>query len=311
MHINLYIDSMNTLIEIYNKLRKLRDSGVKMKDIAEETDMTSSVLSSLYSTVLPAYVSAVSSGTDEEQALDAALLLVNNVSKKKLMGTVESFYEKLSKIEPRFLSQNNNERPFLDDIEKEAIKYVSNVSNYSGLYIAYSRSSYKDGLKIEPYLICPIEEGEMMPKVYCINAAGQMYSGVGIFSSQQIGYLLFNEQKRLQMGLKTIFLQLPMFEQPSSIRGLYLTHDYNRNPIARRIIFMKEPETVSISDFQEMRTRMVSKEELTETEKRYYDYTCQATDYVRSFMINSPDGNLNDLIVEKKILGIMDDEKEI
>lgn len=296
---------MNILIEVYNKLRKLRDCGVKMKDIAEETDMTSSVLSSLYSTVLPAYVSALSSGIAEEQALDEALLLVNNVSKKKLMGTLELFYEKLSKIEPRFLSATSNERPFLDDIEKEAIKYVGNVSNYSGLYTAYSRSSYKDGLKIEPYLVCPIEEGEMMPKVHCINANGQMYSGVGIFSSQQIGYLLFNEQKRLQMGLKTIFLQLPMFEHPSSIRGLYLTHDYNRNPIARRIILVKEPQEVSVSQFQEIKTRMVSKTELSETEKRYYDYTCQETDYVRSFMISSPEGNLDDLIVEKKILDVM------
>lgn len=298
---------MNILIEVYNKLRKLRDCGVKMKDIAEETDMTSSVLSSLYSTVLPAYVSALSSGTSEEESLDSALLLVNNVSKKKLMGTIEPFYEKLSRIEPRFLSQASNERPFLDDIEKEAIKYVGNVSNYSGLYTAYSRSSFKDGLKIESYLVCPIEEGEMMPKVYCINANGEMYSGVGIFTSQQIGYLLFNEQKRLQMGLKVVFLQLPMFDRPSSIRGLYLTHDYNRNPIARRIIFVKEPQEVSVSQFQEMKIRMVSKEELTETEKRYYDYTCQETDFVRSFMISSPDGNLGDLVLEKKVLNVINE----
>lgn len=197
----------------------------------------------------------------------------------------------------------------MDDIEKEAVKYVGNVSNYSGLYIAYSRSSYKDGLKIEPYLVCPIEEGEMMPKVYCINASGQMYSGVGIFSSQQIGYLLFNEQKRLQMGLKTIFLQLPMFECPTSIRGLYLTHDYNHNPIARRLILVKEAQDVSISQFQEMKTRIASKEELTETEKHYYEYTCQKSDYVRSFMISSPECNLDDLIIEKKILDVMSETK--
>lgn len=296
---------MDILIEIYNSLRKLRDCGVKMKDIAEETNMTSSVLSSLYSTVLPAYISAISSGTAEEEALDSSLLLVNNVSKKKLMGTLAPFYEKLSKIEPRFILSTSNERPFLDDIEKEAVKYVGNVSNYSGVYIAYSRSSYIDGLKIEPYMICPIEEGDMMPKVYCINANGQMYSGVGIFSSQQIGYLLFNEQRSLQMGLKTIFLQLPMFEHPSSIRGLYLTHDYNRNPIARRIIFMKDKQEISISQFQEMNIRIVPKEDLTETEKLYYDYTCQDNDYIRSFMISSPNENLDDLVIEKKILGII------
>lgn len=296
---------MNILIEIYNKLRKLRDCGVKMKDIAEETNMTCSVLSSLYSTVLPAYISAVSSGIEEEEALNTSLLLVNNVSKKKLMGTLMPFHEKLSKIEPRFIMSNGNERTFLDDIEKEAIKHVGNVSNYSGVYTAYSRSSYADSLKIEPYMVSPIEDGEMMPKAYCINANGQMYSGIGIFSSQQIGYLLFNEQRSLQMGLKTIFLQLPMFEHPSSIRGLYLTHDYNRNPIARRIIFIKESQEITIEQFQEMKIRIIPKEELTETEMRYYDYTCQESDYVRSFMVNSPNDNFDDLILEKKILNII------
>lgn len=296
---------MNILIEIYNKLRKLRDCGVKMKDIAEETNMTCSVLSSLYSTVLPAYISAVSSGIEEEEALNTSLLLVNNVSKKKLMGTLMPFHEKLSKIEPRFIMSNGNERTFLDDIEKEAIKHVGNVSNYSGVYTAYSRSSYADSLKIEPYMVSPIEDGEMMPKAYCINANGQMYSGIGIFSSQQIGYLLFNEQRSLQMGLKTIFLQLPMFEHPSSIRGLYLTHDYNRNPIARRIIFIKESQEITIEQFQEMKIRIIPKEELTETEMLYYDYTCQESDYVRSFMVNSPNDNFDDLILEKKILNII------
>lgn len=296
---------MNILVEIFDKLRKLRDCGVKMKDIAEETGMTSSVLSSLYSSVLPAYVSAVSAGVDEEKALDEALLLVNNVSKKKLMGSIETFYEKLSMIEPRFISSNINERSFLDDIEKAAIKYVGNVSNYSGLYIAYSRSSYKDGLKIEPYLVCPVEEGELMPKVYCVNGTGQLYDGVGVFSMHQTGYFLFNEQKRSQIGLKVVFLQLPMFERPSLIRGMYLAHDYNRNPVARRVIFVKAENEITLADFQHMEMKVVLKEELTETEKLYYDYTCKENDCIRSFMINSPDGDLNDLILEKKILEIM------
>lgn len=40
---------MDKLIFLYEQLKKIRESGVKVKDISEETDIASSVLSSLYS----------------------------------------------------------------------------------------------------------------------------------------------------------------------------------------------------------------------------------------------------------------------
>lgn len=36
---------MDKLVSLYEQLKKLRDAGVKMKDISEETNITSSVLS--------------------------------------------------------------------------------------------------------------------------------------------------------------------------------------------------------------------------------------------------------------------------
>lgn len=77
---------MDKLVSLYERMKKLRESGVRMKDIAEETDIASSVLSSLYSSVLPMYINLVSNGEDEEKALDKSLLQVNNVSKRKLLG---------------------------------------------------------------------------------------------------------------------------------------------------------------------------------------------------------------------------------
>lgn len=293
---------MNVFVESYNKLKKLRECGVKMKDIADKTDMTASILSSLYSSVLPAYVTSISSGTESEQALDEALLLVNNVSKRKLLASIDGFYDKLSKIEPRHLADAGREYHFFDDIEKEAIKYIGNVSNYSGLYMAYSRSSYKDALKVEPYLICPITNGEFMPKVACMNQAGQPYWGTGLFSAHQMGYLFFNEQKMLQIGLKTVFLQLPMFDSPKLIKGIYLAHDYNRNPIARRVVFVKVKNEITIEEFQTLKILLIAKSDLSEEERYYYDYTCQDGDYVRSFMVASPDNCPDDFNREKMML---------
>lgn len=46
---------MEELKVIYDRVTFLRQKGVKMKDIAERAGMTSSVLSAIYSTVLPAF----------------------------------------------------------------------------------------------------------------------------------------------------------------------------------------------------------------------------------------------------------------
>ena len=139
---------------------------------------------------------------------------MNNVSKRKQLGSIEELYQKAMHIEPRFVA--NNGRPFFEEIEKEAVKYLPNANVYSGFYLSYSRSSFCDGLKIEPYLISTLADGETMPRVYCQSMSGEYYIGTGIFSPCQVGYLLFNDQKRLQLALKVIYLQLPMLEYPSS-----------------------------------------------------------------------------------------------
>ena len=106
--------TMDRLLSLYERMKKLRESGVRMKDISEETDIASSVLSSLYSSVLPMYVNLVSGGEEQEAALDKALQQVNNVSKRKLLGCLDTLYDKVNHIEPRQASNKNNARPFLE-----------------------------------------------------------------------------------------------------------------------------------------------------------------------------------------------------
>lgn len=296
---------MDRLISLYERMKKLRDLGVRMKDISEETDIASSVLSSLYSSVLPMYVNLLANGDEAETALDKALQQVNNISKRKLLGCLDALYEKVCLIEPRIINNKNNSRPFLDDIEKEAMKYLSNAGVYSGLYLAYSSSSFSDGLKVEPYMIASITDGDTMPKVYCQNMSGDYYVGVGLFSPFQIGYLMFNEQKRLQLALKMIYLQLPIIEYPNLLKGIYLTHDYNRNPIARRILFVRQGDEIPLEEFSELKTEVIPKEKLTGEQLSYYDYTCESGDTIKSIMLVSPDKNIDELKQEKKLLNLL------
>ena len=85
---------MNELPEIYRRIEYLRNKGVKMKEIADHTNMAASVLSSLYSSVLPTYIGCIKKGNNEEEALDYALSQVNNVSKKHLLGNLKELKEK-------------------------------------------------------------------------------------------------------------------------------------------------------------------------------------------------------------------------
>ena len=100
---------MNDLIEIYRRIEYLRNNGLKMKEIADYVDIAPSVLSALYSSVLPTYVTSLKQGHSEEDSLDLALAQVNNVSKKRLLGNSfdwnlnnHIFYKSLSKFSESF-----------------------------------------------------------------------------------------------------------------------------------------------------------------------------------------------------------------
>ena len=136
--------------------------------------------------------------------------------------------------------------------------------------------------------------------------SGDYYTGIGLFSPFQIGYLMFNEQKRMQLALKMVYLQLPIIACPQLLKGIYLTHDYSRNPIARRIVFVRQGDEIPLDEFAELRTRVIPKEQIrTEEEQAYYDYTCRPGDTIRSMMLVSPDRQIEDLKREKSILDLL------
>ena len=152
---------MDDLKEIYERMKFLRRKGVKMKDIAECTGMIPSVLSALFTTVLPEYVKNRDKGKDEDESLDAALVWVNNVSKKKLLGSIGKMKAALFKMEaaPKtpVEKQENIHIGDIADIMKGAVNLVT---NFSGVYLSYSVSSSSDSMKVEPYLIAPSEHGD-------------------------------------------------------------------------------------------------------------------------------------------------------
>ena len=270
---------MNELIEIYKRIEYLRNNGVKMKEIADHTQMAASVISSLYSSVLPTYIGEVKKGIAEEEALDYALSQVNNVSKKRLLGSLESMKARLLELEP---PQEGEKRK-------------------SPFWMSYSLSSAADALKVEPYLIAASENNEYVRVVH-MSAYNTTHAGVGLFNNHTTSYILFNERECPELALFTIYLQLPMYDFPQMLKGLYLCLDYNRNPIARRILFVKQSDSTDMDEFLALKGGIIPKDKITEDLMPYYDYTCRPGDYIKTCTVPSPSLNTQDLEREKKML---------
>lgn len=88
------------------------------------------------------------------------------------------------------------------------------------------------------------------------------------------------------------------------LKGLYLCLDYNHNPIARRIVLVKQSDSTDVNEFLTMEGRLVPKAELTPELEVYYNYTCQEGDYIKTCTVPSPKLDATDLEREKKMLMI-------
>jgi len=86
------------------------------------------------------------------------------------------------------------------------------------------------------------------------------------------------------------------------LKGIYLVPDYNKNPIARRIVLIKLSDDYSPESFEQIEARIIMRDEFTEEQQMVYDYTCGNADSIKMCSLPSPKLDLRDLSMEKKIL---------
>lgn len=293
---------MNDLKEIYERIKFLRSKGVKMKEIATQTGLTPSVLSALFTTVMPEFFKNTGKGMDEDKALDEALVWVNNVSKKKLLGQLDKMKAALFAMDAAPKAASGDADNMHRDIIANAMKgAVDGCTAFSGMYISYSVSSSSNAMKMEPYLITPSADGGYVEVVHN-NAYGSTHHGFALMNGLSHMYIMFNENRPPQLALFCICLKLPMYERPPYLRGIYTCLDYNHNPIARRILFVKASDSTSREDFLKAKGCLKQYEELDEKERLYYQYTCGSEDVVRMRDVPAPRMTDDDLMAEKELL---------
>ena len=96
-----------------------------------------------------------------------------------------------------------------------------------------------------------------------------------------------------------------MYDFPKMLKGLYLCLDYNRNPIARRILFVKHSDSTDMDDFLALKGEIIPKEQIPDDLLPYYNYTCQPGDFIKTCTVPSPSLDTQDLEREKKDAGTL------
>ncbi|MCD8194069.1 MAG: hypothetical protein LUD74_05915, partial [Tannerellaceae bacterium] len=255
----------------------------------------------LYTTVLPAYFEGLNNFPPEE-ALDKALLLVNNISKRKLVNNTPAMISRLHQLEPDELAVSQ-EQTFIDRLQRDLRQSVGKIPAIEGTYISYSLSSSSASLKVEPYIICLNERKDHL-RIGRLSAYQEIQWGVALAGNHQSVYCMFSEHSEPKLTLVTVYLQLPMFDNPRQLRGLYIGLDYNHNPVARRILLVKQSDNTDITAFKQMESGLLAPDTLTEELQAYYDYTCQPGDFIKMCTVPSLRMDISDLVKEKKLLAL-------
>ncbi|MFI3315176.1 MAG: hypothetical protein R3Y04_05880 [Rikenellaceae bacterium] len=278
-----------------------------MKDIAENIGLTPSVLSAIYSTVLPAYIKSLNDGQEHDNAIDYALSLVNNVSKRRLLVDLDKIHSHIEHYKEAAIIEKS-EVPFISKLISEINHNASISGKLDGIYLSYSHSSSACAMKVEPYLLRSSENGANLT-VSRINTSGSVHHGFAIIKEHQALYMLFNESHKDSFTMVSVMLQLTLVERVQIIKGLYMCLDVAGNPIARRIVLHKISDSNAMEDFLQTPSRLVAQEELTSDEQLFYDYTCTPTDSLHMCSLPTLTFDKDDLAREKEILQIISRRK--
>lgn len=254
--------------------------------------------------MLPAFFKEKEKGEADDDALEKALKWVNNLSKRKFHESIDLLRRKLFTIEEPTEERGEGGNSFLLSLEDCARRTVNQITPYTGVYLSYSIASGCDSLKIEPYLVLPSENGKFVEFVHT-NALGTTHRGIALMNEASHLYLTFNESHFPRLALFQICLKLPLYERPPFLRGVYQCFDYNFNPIARRILFVKQTESTDREAFSQLCGMQKEYDELNDDERCYYDYTCRQGDVIRLCNILTSKMDNSDLVMEKKILDIL------
>ena len=294
------IKHVNEFIEIS---RKLKQAGYKKKDIASVLDIPAPVLSSLLKTVLPSIAQISSNISDDEieTVITDAFLMVNNLSRTKIVKRLPRDIETLKNLLENNDYKRDEKLSYLNFIKNQAEFSFNYISKYfQGIYYFYYLSSDTDQLKADPFMIKP----------NIIKRIIDVYKGNEQSSVRCFGIALLNNNHTINMQLvenhespeeyMQVLLSLPFVRQVDYLRGIFSNLNFARQPVARKVVLHKLSDQCDSDFFNSLPTkRYKSPTEVGIPEIGRYLHAEHAK--IECFAIAKPIFNFGDLDIELSI----------
>ena len=301
-----YGDSItNQIIQINELLTKARKGGIQMKQLAEAVNVSPSVLSAFYRTVIPAFKDSITKMKSEE-ALEYSFSLVNNISKSRFIPFLPNIILAVEEIMQQGLSEVKcDDKRFFNNFIQTVQNSQNTTHNIEGTYMTYSISSSEKSMKCEPMIIS--RTSSSMIKVSRLSTHNIIQEGFGIVADHQSLTIILNEAKYPKYYPLTMQINIPMCFNPKIYRGVFMALDASSHPIARRMILHRLSDRASSSELQLVKAELLSQADITPELMDYFEYLSDRNDLLRVSVIPEPTADVRDLKIEKKILKLYED----
>lgn len=292
------------IIQVNDLLGKARQNGIQMKQLAEVINISPSVLSAFYRTVIPAFLDNITK-MKEAEGLEYSFSLANNISKNRFIPFLPNIILALEQIIEDGIGKEDHDTGFYDNFINTLNNSQISIQNIEGTYITYSISSGEMSMKCEPMSILRAKSG--MIKVSRLNVHGIAEEGFGMIADHQSLTIMLNEAKYPKYYPLTMQINIPLCFNPKIYRGLYMTLDSSSHPIARRVIIEKVNDSGKPSALQGLKAETIQANAITQELQEYFNYLCEKGDKLRVSVVPEPTADIRDLRLEKKILKLYDE----
>jgi len=289
--------------EFLNLVNKLRFKGHKMSEISGILQLHPPVLSSMYKTVFPSIINPKPGLDTEEDVVEAAFNLVNNLSKDKTIRKLPVYLNVLKSIPEERGAMESSKDIFSPYKNAIATSYDSMSKSFTGLFECYTHSAYAPEIKKEPFLI----RNNSYKKVIEVRKGNQLteHSFEGFMflgGSHLISIHLIDSKENIQeTGL--IHLTMPFTRSFTILQGIYLNLSVAKMPVARRIVLRKVGSECNIDEFNKLPTRYYETGiESSEISKEIMNYLSNANDIVQCMQLPYPTFDVKDLSSEKAFI---------
>lgn len=301
-----YGDNISSqIIQINELLALARKKGIQMKQLAEVVNVSPSVLSAFYRTVIPAFIDSLNK-MNHEEALDYSFSLVNNISKSRFIPFLPNLILAVNELLANTSTASiNDDKKYLDNFINTVNNSQISNQHIEGTYITYSISSGDSSLKSEPMTIGRTLSG--MIKISRLSVHQIIQEGFGMVADHQSLTVHINEAKYPKYYPLTMQINIPMCFNPKIYRGIYLALDSSSHPIARRLILERVSEKSQLNELNSIKAELYMPSEIPANLTDYYNYLCERSDILRVSVVPEPTADTKDLKIEKRILKIYEE----